>query len=215
MTRISASILACNFAYLADEVRKAEDAGVHSIHIDIMDGRYVENITFGPQLITDLKAITSLPMEVHLEMFEPDRYLDMFAKAGSDRLVVQRDCCSNPIRTMNRIRELGMEAGIAVNPADDVSLLTYLLNYIDFIIIMSVEPGFGGQNFEESSIEKIRKLKQIMFDQGLNIPIAVDGGINVNIAERLRLEGVDILVVGSGLFKTKNLSETVQELLNG
>lgn len=213
MTKLSASILSCNTACLVDCVKKAEDVGVHYIHIDIMDGRYVKNLSFGPQTIIDLKKLTSLPLEVHLELFDPENFLEMFADAGADRLVVQRDCCSNPIRILKQIRKMNMQAGIAINPGDSISQLENLLNYVDFIIVMGVEPGFGGQNFEESTYMKIRKLKQIMNDHGLNVPIAVDGGINFEIADKLKQEGVDILIVGSGLFNDENIYTNYKELM--
>jgi ribulose-phosphate 3-epimerase len=215
MTKISASILACNTAYLGESVKCVEQAGAHYIHIDIMDGRYVDNLTFGPQTIMDLKKVTSLPIEVHLEMYEPERFLNMFQSVGADRLVIQRETCYNPIRLLNRIHEMGMEAGMAINPGEDVSLLKYLLKYMDFAVIMSVEPGFGGQVFERSCFDKIKTLNKTMKEQGINIPIAVDGGINIEIGNELKRKGADILVVGSGIFQTENVHDTIQSYLNG
>lgn len=178
-----------------------------------MDGRYVDSITFGPQAVKDLRKVTSLPIEVHLEMYEPERYLNMFLNAGADRLVVQRETCANPIRVLNQIRELGVQAGMAISPSNDLTFLKYLLNCLDFTVIMGVEPGFGGQAFERSCFDKIKTLKQMMKKQDIKVPIAVDGGINIEIGNKLKFIGADILIVGSGLFQTEDIFETAQSFL--
>jgi len=212
--KLSASILSCDTAYLGESIRIIEQAGAHFIHIDIMDGRYVDNITFGPKIVTDIKNITKLPVEVHLEMYDPERFLVMFTSAGADRVIVHRETCVNPIRTLNRLKELGAQAGMALNPCEDVSLLKYLLTYLDFVVIMSVEPGFGGQNFERSSLEKIKNLKKMMKEQDIDIPIAVDGGIDREIAKELKEAGADILIIGNEIFKNNSIFDNIKSLLH-
>ena len=186
MVKVAASILACNTAYLGDAVLEAEKGKADIIHIDIMDGHYVKNLTFGPQTVRDLKSITSLPIEVHLELYNPHELIEVFADAGADMITVQLDCCAHPIRVFNMIRSFGKEVGVAINPGIDVKQLEYLVNHIDYILLMSVEPGFGGQPFEESTYEKIHIVKRMLRDKNLTLPIAVDGGVNIENVEKLK-----------------------------
>jgi ribulose-phosphate 3-epimerase len=212
LVKVSASILACNSAYIGNAVLEAERANVDIIHIDIMDGHYVKNLTFGPQTVRDLKKITKLPLDVHLEISNTHELIEVFADAGADIITVQLDTCIHPIRVLRTIKNLGKESGIAINPGMGVKQIKYLLKYIDYILLMSVEPGFGGQPFEESTYEKITEVKVILEEAGMNIPIAVDGGVNLDNAPRLIKAGVDILIAGSTIFSQNNIANSVAEL---
>lgn len=210
--KVSASILACNTAYLGDSVIEVDNEGADIIHIDVMDGHYVENITFGPQTVRDLKHVTKLPIEVHLELYNPERLIENFIDAGADIITVQLDCCVHPIRIANKIKAYGKKVGLAVNPSMDLSQLKYLAQYIDYLLLMSVEPGFGGQVFEYTTYNKIRQAKQILKDIAVKIPIGVDGGINLNNACFVKQAGAEILVIGSALFLNNDLRETILKL---
>jgi len=212
MTKVAASILSCNNAFLGDAVKRAEDAKADIIHIDIMDGHYVQNLSFGPKTVTDLKAITSLPVEVHLELENASEMIDVFAQAGADIIIIQYDQCPLPIRLLRRIRSLGKKAGIAVNPGVGIRQLKYFLGDIDVIVIMSVEPGFGGQAFEECTYEKVSEMKEILKEAGRDIPVAVDGGIDFSIADKLKKAGADILIVGSSLYAEDDIKRAVKML---
>lgn len=209
MVKVAASILACNSANLGNSVLEAEKGKADIIHIDIMDGHYVNNLTFGPQTVRDLKRITNLPIEAHLEVSNPDDLIETFAHNGADMITVQLDCCVHPIRIFNRIKHYGKQVGVAINPGTDVKPLQYLLKYIDYVVLMSVEPGFGGQAFEESVYDKIMVVKDIFKSQGKSIPVAVDGGINLDNAEKLKMSGVDILIVGSSIFGSDDIVHSI------
>jgi ribulose-phosphate 3-epimerase len=201
MVKISASILACNMAYLGDAVKELEQCGVDYLHLDVLDGHYVQNLSFGPGVIRDLKKITKVPIEVHFELYNANRLIDIFHEAGTDRIIIQKDCHSQPIRVLSQIRKLGMKAGIALNPSEGLDGIEHLYPYLDIISLMSVEPGFCGQPFVDSCIDKLNELK-MMFVRGCrdDILVYMDGGITVEIGKRLKKEGVDVLVVGSGLY---------------
>ena len=162
MAKVSASILSCDQLYLGQQVLEAQRAGANLLHVDVMDGVYVENLTFGPQLVRELKAAVSIPVSVHLELLQPERYLRMFADAGADLLTFQLDACPNPIHFLKEIRAAGMKAGVGIGPAYGVEQLKYLLHHMDWLILMSVEPGYGGQRFEKSVFEKLRRARELM-----------------------------------------------------
>ncbi len=208
--KVSASVLACNTLELKEKLMLAQDAGIDYIHVDIMDGDYVENFTYGPQFITELKGVAQVPVEVHLEVGRADRYIDMFHRAGADRMIIQRDGCMNPIRTLNKIKGLGMKAGIGLNPADSVDQLSYLLPHADFVVMMSVEPGFGGQTFETSCFQKLELLQKVMGDMGIRLPVLVDGGVNLRNAGRLVSCGATCAVVGTAVFGQEDIGSAVK-----
>ncbi|RKL61601.1 ribulose-phosphate 3-epimerase [Thermoanaerobacteraceae bacterium SP2] len=211
LTKVSASILACNTLYLGDNVVKIAQAGADIIHVDIMDGHYVNNLSFGPNTVRDLRQIISLPIEVHLELYNPEKFISDFAKAGADVITVQLDCCVHPIRIFNTIKNHGKKVGLAINPCMDINQIKYFVKYIDYLLLMSVEPGFGGQDFEETTLQKVKEAKSLLKRLGINLPIGVDGGVNLQNYELIKKAGVDILVIGSALFSETDLTDTISK----
>lgn len=203
MIAIEPSVLAADFARLGEQAREAEAAGVEGLQIDVMDGRFVPNITFGPGVVRALRPLVSVTLDVHLMIVEPERYLEDFADAGADRLMVHQEACRHPHRVLQSIRELGVEAAMAINPGTPLSVLEELLDLTDLIQVMTVNPGFGGQPFILSQVEKIRHLKQMLDEQSRDIPIAVDGGIDTTTAPLVVAAGATVLVAGSSIYNTK------------
>jgi len=214
MIQIAPSILSCDTTKIGEQVMEAVKGGADCFHIDIMDGTYVNNFTFGPRMVSDLKKITDVPLAVHLEVSRPELYLDIFADAGADIFTFQLDACHNPINLLKRIRAKGMKAGIGIGPAYGVENLKYLFHHIDRIILMSVEPGFEKQTFEESVFEKLDEVRKMMNEAGCSIPVVIDGGVNMETGKKLKEKGADILVVGSYIFYSNNITETVRNLKN-
>jgi ribulose-phosphate 3-epimerase len=210
---LEASILSADFARLGEQARQAEAAGVDALQIDVMDGCFVPDITFGPGVVRALRPLVSVPLDVHLMIVEPERHLDAFVEAGADRLIVHQEACPHLHRVLQRIRERGIEAGVAINPGTPVSLLEEVLDLANLIQVMTVHPGWGGQPFLYSQLDKIRRLRRLLDERGLEIPIGVDGGINQTTAPLVVDAGATVLVAGSSIYTDKaSVAERVAAL---
>jgi len=198
--RIAPSILSADFGRLADEVRAAEAAGADVIHVDVMDGRFVPNITVGPMVVRAVRAATRLPLDVHLMIVEPERYLDEFAQAGADSMSVHLEASPHLHRTVEHIRSLGKRASVAVNPHSPLDGLDVVLPELSMVLLMTVNPGFGGQRFIEGVVPKIRRLREEVRRRGLDVDIEVDGGIDADTAATVVAAGANVLVAGSAVF---------------
>jgi ribulose-phosphate 3-epimerase len=208
--KIAPSILSADFSRLGEEVRAVERAGADLIHVDVMDGHFVPNLTLGPLVVTGLRKLTSLPLDVHLMIDEPERYIEAFAQAGSNWITVHVEVCPQPSRIIKRIRKLNMRPGVVLNPATPLKTLYSVLNEIDLVLLMSVNPGFAGQPFIPSTLKKIERLRKIIDRSGRPVEIEVDGGIKADNVGEVARAGGDIFVSGSGIFKTKDYAETIQ-----
>jgi ribulose-phosphate 3-epimerase len=202
MIRLAPSILSADFSRIGEAVQMLEEAGADWIHIDIMDGHFVPNLTLGPQAVASLKKRTRLPVDVHLMVDNPGFFIPLFHEAGADWISIHVEASTHLHRDITLIKELGSKAGIALNPATPILLISDVLRELDYILVMSVNPGFGGQRFVDSTYRKIRQLKSWIGGQKLSIPIEVDGGINPDNAASLIKEGVEILVVGAAIFSS-------------
>lgn len=200
MHLLSPSILSADFSKLGEEILQLEEGGADYIHLDIMDGHYVPNISFGPAIIKQLRNITKLPFDVHLMIDRPERYIKDFVDAGADIITVHPESTIHLHRVVQMIKGHGLKAGVTLNPATPLEAIDYVLEDIDMVLIMTVNPGFGGQSFIESMKEKIRKLRNIIDSRGLDIKIEVDGGVKLDNAREILDCGADIIVVGSGIF---------------
>ena len=213
MIVIEASILSADFARLGEQAREAEAAGVDAIQVDVMDGRFVPDITFGPGVVRALRRLVSVPLDVHLMIVEPERHLAAFAEAGADRLIVHQETCPQFRRVLKGIRELKVEVGVSINPETPVSVLEENLGLADLIQIMTVNPGRGGQPFIHSQLDKIRRLRHTLQEEQLDIPIAVDGGIDATTAPLAVEAGATVLIAGSSLYNdTATVAENVTAL---
>jgi ribulose-phosphate 3-epimerase len=197
---IAPSILSADFARLGDEVRAAEAAGADAIHVDVMDGHFVPNITIGPLVVRALRPVTRLPLDVHLMIAQPERYIDDFARAGADIIKVHVETCPHLERTLRQIREAGCKPGVTLNPATPLVTLEEVLDAVEVILVMTVNPGFGGQKLIPSTLDKVRRLRAMLDVRGLTCPIQVDGGINASTVAAAVQAGADGLVVGAAAF---------------
>jgi ribulose-phosphate 3-epimerase len=209
---IAPSILSADFAQLGQEVTSVERAGADWIHADIMDGHFVPNITFGPLIVEAVRKVTTLPVDVHLMIENPDHYIPAFIKAGANYISVQVETCPHLNRTIQIIKESGVHAGVALNPATPLAAIEWVLEYVDYVLIMSVNPGFGGQQFIANSLKKIAELRRTVDVRGLSTLIEIDGGVNEHTIADIARAGVDVFVAGSAIFGGGNYKQVIDKL---
>jgi ribulose-phosphate 3-epimerase len=210
MKLIAPSILSADFSKLRDEIKAVEAAGADWIHADVMDGHFVPNITIGPLIVEAVKRVTDLPIDVHLMIENPDNYISAFAEAGASHISVQIETCIHLNRTIQLIKDCGAHAGVVLNPSTSLANLEWVLEDVDYVLIMSVNPGFGGQAFIPSSLDKIKALRQQIRDRGLSVLIEVDGGVGEKTIAEIASAGTDVFVAGSAIFGSKNYQRTIQ-----
>jgi len=213
MIKIAPSILSANFAQLGAEVKEVEQAGASVIHIDVMDGHFVPNITMGPIVVEALRPISKLPLDVHLMIENPDNYIEQFAKAGADWISVHVEACRHLHRTIQLIRSFGVKPGVVLNPHTPIESIQHILEDIDFVLFMTVNPGFGGQKFISSVVPKIESLSKIIKERDLNIEIEIDGGINAETIIPCAQAGANIFVAGSAIYNKEDRAQALKEIL--
>ena len=214
MVKIAPSILSADFSKLGDEIKAVEDAGADWIHVDVMDGNFVPNITIGPLVVESIRKVTSLPLDVHLMINNADQYIKDFASAGADILTVHVEACPHLNRTLQLIREQKVRSGVVLNPGTPLSSIEEVLHDIDMVLLMSVNPGFGGQKFIPSAIDKIHNLSDIMTHYEQEFELEVDGGIKADNAAEIKEAGATVLVAGTAIFKADNYKKAIEELRN-
>jgi len=213
LIELAASILSADFARLGEQVSAATEGGATVVHFDVMDGHFVPNITIGPPVLKSLRAATKLPIDCHLMIENPDQYVPDFAAAGADWISVHQEACRHLDRSLHLIQSHGMRAGVVINPATPVDTLSEVLDVVDYVLVMSVNPGFGGQKFIPSSLHKIRKLAELRRERGLNFRIEVDGGIGLDTVAEVVQAGAEILVAGNAVFGTGDPKKNAEGLL--
>ncbi len=209
MKLIAPSILSADFSKLGDEIRAVEAAGADWIHIDVMDGHFVPNITIGPLIVEAARRVTALPLDVHLMIENPERYIKDFTDAGASLISVQAEVCVHLHRTVQMIKEIGLRAGVVLNPSTPLSAIEWVLKDVDIVMIMSVNPGFGGQDFIPNSLDKIRDLSGMIQENGLSTLIEIDGGVNEKTIKNISDAGVDVFVAGSAIFGSPDYKKTI------
>jgi ribulose-phosphate 3-epimerase len=212
MKKIAPSILSADFSRLGDEIRAVEAAGADYIHIDVMDGHFVPNITIGPLIVEAARRVTSLPLDVHLMIENPDRYIPDFAAAGADIIVVHAEAVHHLHRTVQLIKSLGKKAGVSLNPATPLNVLDYVIADLDLVLLMTVNPGFGGQSFIEACLPKIQALRAMLDRRGGEAELEVDGGVKASNIARIAHTGADVFVAGSAVFGSPDYAATIAEM---
>ena len=213
MIKLAPSILSADFARLGEQVKEAEAAGADYIHVDVMDGHFVPNLTIGPVVVAAIRPLTTLPLDVHLMIESPEKYISEFADAGADNITVHQEACVHLHRVVEMIKELGKHAGVAINPATPVGTLEEILPFIDLVLVMTVNPGFGGQSFIETMPQKIAAMRKMIDARGLDVELEVDGGISAETAPTVAQAGARVLVAGSAIFHTHaSVAQAVKEL---
>ncbi len=212
MKKLAPSILSADFARLRDELQAVEEGGADYIHVDVMDGHFVPNITIGPLMVETVRKITALPLDVHLMITDPDRYVTDFIRAGSTLLTVHAEACLHLQRTLSFIREGGAQPGVVLNPATSLSAIEYVLGDADMLLLMTVNPGFGGQQFIPAMVGKIEQARALIDAKKLSVELEVDGGITLENIERVSRAGADVIVSGSAVFKSADCRQTVRAM---
>ena len=210
MVKIAPSILSANFARLEEEIRAVEEAGADLIHVDVMDGHFVPNITIGPVVVKAIRNVTRLPLDVHLMITEPSNYVPEFIKSGANMLTVHAEACTHLHRTVQQIKDLGIDAGVALNPHQPLDVLEYILEDLDYVLLMSVNPGFGGQVFIDAVLQKITQLREMIREKGVDVTIEVDGGVKIENTRNVTRAGAEMLVAGSAIFGTEDYKTTIR-----
>jgi ribulose-phosphate 3-epimerase len=212
MIKIAPSILSADFSRLGEDIQAVDQAGADYIHVDVMDGHFVPNITIGPLVVDALRKVTDKPLDVHLMIENPDLYIPEFARAGADIITVHQEAVPHLHRTVQLIKSLGKKAGVSLNPATPVETLDVILDELDLVLIMSVNPGFGGQSFIPSALDKIRALRRRIMQRGLATELEVDGGVKIDNIGEVVAAGADVLVAGSAIFNTGDYAATIRAL---
>jgi ribulose-phosphate 3-epimerase len=212
MIKIAPSILSADFSKLGEEIKDVERGGADYIHVDVMDGHFVPNITIGPLIVESIRPITELPLDVHLMIENPDQYIEAFAKAGADYITVHVEACRHLHRTIQLIKSFGVKAGVVLNPATPVQLIEPIIEDLDMVLLMTVNPGFGGQKFISSVLPKIKQVKELVIQKGLKLEIEVDGGVNKDTAPLCIQAGADVLVAGSAVYNQEDRKKAITQL---
>ena len=211
MIKLAPSILSADFARLLEDIKKVENAGCEYLHIDVMDGHFVPNITLGPGIVKSLRNDVNMVFDAHLMIENPDNYIKEFVDAGCDMIVVHQEACKHLHRTIQNIKSYKIKAGVALNPATPIETIKHVLEDVDMVLIMTVNPGFGGQSFIESMVHKIKELKSIIDKKGLNVDIQVDGGMKPSNVHKVVEAGANVIVAGSAIFGSEDIEKTVKE----
>jgi len=212
MTKIAPSILSADFAKLGEEIEDVERGGADYIHVDVMDGHFVPNITIGPLIVDAIRPVTDLPLDVHLMIENPDQYIEAFAKAGADIITVHQEAAVHLHRTLHLIKDHGVKAGVVINPGTPVSAIQEVLPYCDMVLVMTVNPGFGGQKFIYEAIPKIQQLDDLRREHGYTYEIEIDGGVNVETAKLCTDAGADVLVAGSAVYNEADRKAAIEAI---